>query len=576
MNKFLRHILTIIFTFLLCFFSMKIFSYTPKDYILQPKISITSDSVGLFVHFEFPWFSEQGKIIISKKSIHNDFWEEIDTLEASTQNYYDTIPIFNIEPIEYGFQFASDNFNSYGYYLVGTKTTFEIEKGNVLVLIDSTVYSLLEKEISRFANDLIADGWHSKIEIVPRSMTFNPNEVRKVKRIVNKYKSMWGNKFQALTLVGKVPVPYTGNYTFDGHFDHIGAFPSDLVYVVADSFLTDEVEYNISANREENWNVPFDGKYDQTTAPSQINIAIGRIDFSNLTDFQETEIELLKRYFDKNHSFRMGNFPKENYGLIDDGFGTESEEIFSASAWINFIPLCDSIVEGNFAENLKKKYFRFSFACNSGSYTSIWSSINSEICAKDSIHTTFAFLLGSYLWDWDTERNLLRSLLASKPNILLVAWIGRPYWHFHHLTFGYPFSFSFIKTLNNMNLYNSPGIFGKKGMHLEIFGDPTLRISYPSPPNNFSHYFVNDSLMNLKWTPPEDTTTLIGYLIVERKKDTINKIVSIVDKQTNEIQLKISEEGTIEFLLFAVYKKELKYGSTYELSSGLVVRITKG
>lgn len=576
MNIFLRQILTIIFIFLLCFFSTKIFSYTPKDYILQPKILITRDSVDLFVHFEFPWFSEQGKIIISKKSIYSDFWEEIDTLEANSQNYYDTIPIFNIGPIEYGFQFASDNFNSYGYYLVGTKTTFEIEKGNVLVLIDSTVNSPLEKEISRFANDLVADGWHSKIEIVPRSMTFNPNEVRKVKRIVNKYKSLWGKKFQALILVGKVPVPYTGNYTFDGHSDHIGAFPSDLVYVVEDSHLTDEVEYNISANREENWNVPFDGKYDQTTVPSKINIAIGRIDFSNLTDFQETEIELLKRYFDKNHSFRMGNFPKENYGLIDDGFGTESEEIFSATAWMNFIPLCDSIVEGNFAENLKKKYFRFSFACNSGSYTSIWSSINSEICAKDSIHTTFAFLLGSYLWDWDTERNLLRSLLASKPNTLLVGWIGRPYWHFHHLIFGYPFSFSFLRTLNNMNLYNSPGIFGKKGMHLEIFGDPTLRISYPSPPNNFSHYFVNDSLMNLKWTPPEDTTTLIGYLIVERKKDTINKIVSIVDKQTNEIQLKISEEGTIEFLLFAVYKKEFIYGSTYELSSGLVVRITKG
>ncbi len=575
MNKSLRQFLTILFTFLFPFVNPNIFPYVPKDYVFKPKIILTSDSVGLFVQFEFPRFLEQGKIIISKKSIHSDFWEKIDTLNANFTNYLDTIPITNPEPIEYGFHFASDTFNSYGYYLVGNKTTFEIDKGNVLVLIDSTVYISIEKEISRFASDLIADGWNGEIKIVSRCETFNPIEVRKVKRIVNKYQSMWGNKFKALIFVGRVPVPYTGNYTFDGHSDHMGAFPSDLVYVVADSGLSDENEYNIGAIRKENWNVPFDGKYDQTTVPTQINIAIGRIDFSNLTDFPENETELLKKYFNKNHFFRMGNSPKETYGLIDDGFGTESHEIFSASAWMNFIPLCDSIVEGKFSDNLKKKYFRFSYACNSGSYTSIWSSINSEICAKDSIQTTFAFLLGSYLWDWDTERNLLRSLLASNPSTLLVAWIGRPNWHFHHLVFDYPFSFSFIKTANNIELYSSPGIYGKKGMHLEIFGDPTLRISYPKPPSNFSYNFINDSTINLKWALPEDTTNFIGFLVVERKENEINQKVSAVQKQTNEMQLKISKEGKLEFLLIAVYKKDFKFGSTFELSSGLLLRITK-
>jgi hypothetical protein len=549
---------------------------TPKQFTIKPEVKIFTDSNLIIKQFSFGQFPFAGELIIKKKSIENDFWESVDTLKNGQLTFSDTTIKTEVEePNEYGFEFFSDSLQSFGYYLIGNKNSFELNNGNVLILVDSTVYPELKKEIFQFAEDLIADGWSPEIKTVPRCETFNPIEIRKVKRVVNKYKTLWSKNFKALILVGRVAVPYTGNYTFDGHPEHVGAFPSDLVYVLPDSLLSDEDEYNIQAVREQNRNVPFDGKFDQTIIPQNINIAVGRIDFSQLPDFPQSEIELLKNYFHKNHSFRMGEFPISNKCLIDDGFGIQSDEIFSADAWMNFQALCDTIIEGKLIDNIKENYYRFTYACNSGSYTSCWSAISSEDCAKFPIKTTFSFLFGSYFWDWDTERNLLRSVLASSPYSLLVAWIGRPFWHFHHFAFGYPFSLSFIKTANNKDVYNSTGKYGKKGMHLEVIGDPTLRINYPKPASNFTYNFLNDTLLILQWEPPADTSNLTGYLISKMNENGTNQIFQILPKDCSTLMMPISSKGAYQFLLRALYKKTTQFGSYFETSSALILKIVK-
>lgn len=550
----------------------EVFTQLPKDYVVFPKVSLQEDSIHLALKIELEEKYKNYLIQIKKKTPFYEQWESSFTLPFGTNSFSGYIPKSNV--YEFGLICSSDTISSYGYYLIGEKNEIETYWGNVLILVDSSIAKDINDELNQFLSDLENDGWYAEIRLVPRTETYNPIEFRKVKRIVNAFKRKWKENFKVLLLVGRIAVPYTGNYAFDGHIDHAGAFPSDLCYVVDDSLLTDGLEFNTSASREANWNVPFDTKFDETTIPTTISIAVGRIDFFNLNDFKVKESDLIRNYFTKNHKFRFGLFESSNNGLIDDGFGTQSEEIFSANAFMNFYAICDTIIEGKLFENLNKRYFRFAYACNSGSYTSIWSAINSEQCAKYDIRATFLFLFGSYNWDWDTKNNLLRSALASSPNVLITAWIGRPFWHFHHFAFGFPFANSFIATANNSNLYQSTSKYGTRGMHLEILGDPTLRMEYNAPVSNFWFEIDSNKQLLLRWSSPKDTTNLIGYQISKKRKvETIYKQVAVVKKESEYFLESSVNGGTWNYQIKALYLRRNKFGSYINPSIGRSIEI---
>lgn len=58
------------------------------------------------------------------------------------------------------------------------------------------------------------------------------------------------------------------------------------------------------------YNVPGDGKFDQTFIPSTIELEVGRVDLSDLPAFlPKTERDLLRQYLDKNHNFRHKSSP---------------------------------------------------------------------------------------------------------------------------------------------------------------------------------------------------------------------------------------------------------------------------
>jgi len=91
-----------------------------------------------------------------------------------------------------------------------------------------------------------------------------------------------------------------------------------------------------------NRNVPGDGKFDQSSLPSNVEIQAGRVDFLNMTSapagFDETT--LLRQYLGRNHQFRRGLGPYANVqrrAIIDDAFGYFSGEAFAASGYRNAI-----------------------------------------------------------------------------------------------------------------------------------------------------------------------------------------------------------------------------------------------
>ena len=121
---------------------------------------------------------------------------------------------------------------------------------------------------------------------------------------------------------------------YDGHGDHNGAWPSDTYYGDLNGIWTDNQVDNATPTRNENKNIIGDGKFDQSSIPSDLELEVGRIDFFNLPAFAKTELQLLKDYFAKNHKFRIGLIKAKRQGIVQDNFNFT--EAFGQSGVKNF------------------------------------------------------------------------------------------------------------------------------------------------------------------------------------------------------------------------------------------------
>lgn len=513
-------------------------------------------------------------LIIKSKNPNASLWGKEQRFNKIPLRFYDTI---SLEPgvVEYGIELENDSLIATGYFIAGNSEKLQWNNGLALLLVDETLADSIYKEIEELRLSMICDGWATKLEFVPRSETFNPLTVSKLKRLINRYIQIERDRLRAILLIGRLPVPYTGNYTFDAHTDHIGAFPSDLFYVCNKCNWTDENEFNFSSAREENWNVPFDGKYDLSILDAPVQIAIGRIDFFNLPAFPQTEAELLRRYIKKNLAFRNGRFTRPFGALIDDGFKMASNESFATSAWINFEVLCDTIIEGKFLENVTQSDFLLAYGCNSGSYTSVWSVVETNETVSNNLRVGFAFLFGSYLWDWDVENNLLRSVLASDSMVVGVGWMGRPYWHLHHLWLDEPIATSLLRTYNNKSTYRSAGVYGYRGAHIQFFGDPTLKLFYPKSIENLKFSLdKGNNLVQLSWTMPTDTNGFVGAIVLKSRQKYFDyelvtpqplKSLDFVDEKVGK--------GKSFYIVRSVYRYSTKFGNVVRLGLGRLIEV---
>ena len=82
-------------------------------------------------------------------------------------------------------------------------------------------------------------------------------------------------------------------------------------------------------------NLIGDGVFDQQTVPDDgdgkpVELMVGRVDMHGLSDFSESETELLRRYLDKDHAFRTGQVAVERKARIRDRF---ARTYSSTGAW---------------------------------------------------------------------------------------------------------------------------------------------------------------------------------------------------------------------------------------------------
>ncbi|HEY6228327.1 MAG TPA: hypothetical protein VI282_14490, partial [Verrucomicrobiae bacterium] len=303
-----------------------------------------------------------------------------------------------------------------------------------------------------------------------------------------------------------------------GHPNHIGAWAADTYYADMDGTWTDSSVNDTSAERADNYNTPGDGKFDQGQIPSDLELALGRVDLSNMTCYSNktpprSETDLLRAYLNKDHNFRQGLMNVPRRGVIADNFGDIYGESFAVTGWRSFAPMFGSngttaLNYGTYFPTLKTQPYLFAYACGGGSYYTCDGIGGSDDFALNDIQAVFTMHFGSYFGDWDNESNFLRASLGSG-SVLTTTWSGRPLYFYHHMALGETVGYSVLLSQNN----KSGGLYEKQNMgtryvNNSLHGDPSLRLHPVLPPSNVTG--ATASGLVLTWTGSSDTA-IKGY-----------------------------------------------------------------
>lgn len=455
---------------------------------------------------------------------------------------------------------------SAGYCYAGIDVHPVHTRGTCLVVVDSTFKTSLAPEIARLHRDLEEDGWKVKMLYVDRN-----DPVPTVRQLIKQALTGDNSFFQTLFLLGRVPVPYSGNIAPDGHVpDHQGAWPCDGYYGDLDGTWTDNTVNVVDASQMRNRNIPGDGKFDQSSFPSTLELGVGRVDFFNLNAFPQSETELLRNYLDKNHAWRKGMLPAVERGLIQNNFAGFAEG-FGQNGWKNFVPMFGypEVKELPYRETLQSQSYLWSYGCGPGSYNSAGGITNTTNFTTDSLQTVFTMLFGSYFGDWDSGNNLLRAALATGTT-LTNAWAARPNWMFHHMALGEPIGYCARLSMNNNGALYQSG-FGAAGVHTALMGDPTLVMHVLRPPTALMVQ-QEGFHVHLSW---EEVPGALGYHVYKKKEgESEFTVLTGTPLTSNSYTDSCSGDGYTVYQVRAVELRESSSGRYFNLGAGVSDSLT--
>ncbi len=416
---------------------------------------------------------------------------------------------------EYGFEKWCGKYSAWNYFNAGWDLPPVISRGTLLLLVDSTMAMVLSEELNRLALDITGDGWLVILKKAPRATDFDKAKMERTKNIILDVYNKSNGNLRSVLLLGRVPVPFAGDYAIDGHDpDHKGAWPADTYYADIDGNWTDSIVSSDLSNYSHQFNYPFDGKFDNSSIPSDVDLELGRIDFFDLPAFKDSEIELMRNYLRKNHEYRTKIISYEQNAVIDDKFKTYSNEEFASAAWLNFSALMPiaNIDTASIRQHLLTNRYLFSYGCNSGGINSCYLVGYTSEFPDNPPQSAIYTALGSYFGDWFFPDNFLRAALASHEAVIASFWLGRPFWHLHHLGLGETLGYSTKISQNNLLTYESTSKYGNRMPHIELLGDPTLRIHILEPPSDLEIVNLAENRIKLKWNAPIDAP--FGYIVL--------------------------------------------------------------
>lgn len=420
-----------------------------------------------------------------------------------------------------------------GYITAGYNLPMVEGRGKLLLVIDDTMLAPLAPEITQLKRDLTADGWTVvTISAARRDSITDATAVADTKALIKAAYDADPANVKQVYILGHVPVPYSGSQAPDGHGNHSGAWSADNFYGDMNGTWTDSSVTNTSSTETRIHNIPGDGKLDQSTIPSALELAVGRVDLRNMQRAPAsnvTETSLLRRYLRKAHDFKtkQGAYANlERRVLIRDGFGNFSGESFMRTGWawgftgvgrppeVTF----DEAPSGNWWTHAATNKYLMANGNGGGSYETCGSVGSTADFGRRPFQAAFVSLFGSYFGDWDVTNNFMKAPLAGNATGdglgLTCFWAGRPTFFMHHMATGETVGYSIRASQNSQistfsNPVYTPINFPGGGTHLGLMGDPSLRMHIVEPPRHLAATSASGTVA-LSWAPSMEAN-LVGY-----------------------------------------------------------------
>ncbi|RYD75261.1 MAG: T9SS type A sorting domain-containing protein [Sphingobacteriales bacterium] len=569
---------------LLCFIivSPALNAQSAKDYSVMASATVSKNAPVIKLHWPLD-AGATGYKIYRKAKTDASFGTVLKSLSGTATEYADNTAAAG-QAYEYKIvKTGSVNnvaYTGYGYVYAGEEVPAIENRDKIILLIDNDFKDSLSTEIQRLKMDLLGDGW----QVIPHFVK-KTDKVTDVKKVIVKDYNADATHVKALFMLGHIPVPYSGDYAIDHHFpDHQGAWPADVYYGNMDE--TDWTDFAVSsevAGRVENHNIPDDGKFDNDILPSALKLQIGRVDMYNLTAFPQSEIQLMRRYLNKDHNWRVKKYTAKEQGLIQDNFGGMNGEAFAASGYYNFAAMFGdtNVASVPYLKTLAKDSFLWSYGCGGGSFTSTGGVASTSDFVTKKVNTVFTMLFGSYFGDWDSKDNVLRAPLAGDNMTLTNVWSGRPHWNFHHMALGENIGYSTFVTQNDyVNYFRVlPGYFAINPDATERFitpalmGDPTLRMHVVAPPK-ITQTTKSGASATIYWSKTADAEEYYIY-----RTDDLNKPFTRAAKvaATDSVYKDMSPVNTSGKNYYMVRASKLQHsgsGTYYNLSQGSIDSVT--
>ena len=473
-------------------------------YAVQISANVQTSPPQITLHWEPDQYGANSYTVY-RKTKDATSWGTGTTLSGSASSFTDNSVSVG-SAYEYAIvKAATVGYTGYGYIYAGVNAALVDNRGTVVLVVDNTYASQLSSELARLQNDLTGDGWTVARRDVGRTDT--PANVRSV--IQGVYNSDPGN-VKAVFLFGHVPILRSGNLNVDGH--QARPMPADPYY----------------GDMDGTWNDP-------SFLPSDVELMVGRVDLFDLpgngaTTPWPSELEMLRNYLNKDHNWRhkLTNVPRR--ALLGNRFGDFGGEAFAASGFRNFEPFVGpgntvlaneqdtAPADQKWSSMLTAGTYLWAYGCGGGSYTSmsgmgthgtyndIWST---DVVGGDA-KAVFFMMFGSWLGEWDSTDDIMRSVLATSTMGLTCSWAGRPHWYYHHMGLGEPIGYSARLTQNNNGLYQNQVNQNLRGIHIALMGDPTLRLHPVAPPSSVTAS-TGGGAVNVTWAASPDS--VVGYHI---------------------------------------------------------------
>jgi hypothetical protein len=558
--------------------TISILAIEPREYAVDVTCEARSSPPALVFAWPLSIFAHQ--YWIRKKSVSDGSWSApIANLPGTATGFTDT-EVGVGSAYEYEIQMETDApayeggwINAYSYIYGGIELPVADAKGKVLLVVDSSVAADLQTSLASFAQDLVGAGWLVARRDVDRSAA-----VTDVKNIIRAEYNADPATFRAIILIGRVPVPYSGDIFPDLHESHRGAWPADVYYADMDGTWTDNSVSVTSEDYRENDNYPGDGKFDQSTIPAPIRIAVGRIDFFDLPSFApRTETDLLRNYFAKDHAFRHRLFAAPRRAVVHDNFGDLDGDAPAVDAWRHFSGFFGSgnvleIGPDSFFPTLNSESFLWAYGCGGGGDTKADGIGSTTDFVANDPKAVFMILHGSYFGDWNRRDNFLRSAIASPSMTLVSIWSGIPHWYMHHMALGETIGYSLRVTQNNLGLYKSYRNFDPGEVHISLIGDPTLEMFPVVPPSNLTA--SANGTISLSWSASPDDN-IVGYYVYysQNAAGPFQRITGApLTATTFSHQV---ADGTYYYMVRAIKLERSGSGSFYNASQGIIASVTQ-